>query len=194
MDELKLEDIVENIAIIKLTDSYRKNMSPLELYDVTRGCWKRKLDSVKDSNIVLAVNKGQVVEVYKVYEWVEAKNLHRETIPFDAEVEKGRVGFNGVVADEKTRDKYIGKYVNGLYKRGEISPIKTIAAQVVRADINGNINTPIKPIGVSILNGETKVICPRCKTAFLKATRCPECGQLMTYADLEDDNRIFTID
>ena len=41
VQELTLEDIKENIVIIKINKSYREGMSETELYDVTRGCWKR---------------------------------------------------------------------------------------------------------------------------------------------------------
>lgn len=46
MEKLSVDDLQENIAIIKINKSYRNGMSPLELYDITRGCWKRKLKSV----------------------------------------------------------------------------------------------------------------------------------------------------
>ncbi len=35
---LTLEDITDNIVIIKINKSYREGMSDRELYDVTRGC------------------------------------------------------------------------------------------------------------------------------------------------------------
>jgi hypothetical protein len=34
------EDITDNIIIIKINRSYKPDMSDLQLYDVTRGCWK----------------------------------------------------------------------------------------------------------------------------------------------------------
>ncbi len=37
---LTLEDITDNIVIIKINKSYREGMSGTELYDVTRGCWQ----------------------------------------------------------------------------------------------------------------------------------------------------------
>ena len=124
MEYIKREDLTENIAIIKINKSYREGLSEKELYDVTRGCWKRKLESVSNAEYVLAVSSGIVREVYDVDKWVEAEDLHRETIQFDARVEKGRVGFHGKIAVPEIREKYIGKYVNNLYKRGEAGPVK----------------------------------------------------------------------
>ena len=40
--KLTLEDIRENIVIIKINKSYREGMSETELYDVTRGCRSRQ--------------------------------------------------------------------------------------------------------------------------------------------------------
>ena len=45
--KLTLEDIRDNIVIIKINKSFREGMGETELYDVTRGCWKRKIASVE---------------------------------------------------------------------------------------------------------------------------------------------------
>lgn len=124
MIELELEDLEENIAIIKVNRSYRKGMSELELYDITRGCWKRKLESIEKAEYVLSVFNGEVKEVYKVDEWMPASELNRKTIPFDSAKEKGRIGFSGKKADSEIRNKYLGKSIAKLFKRGEASPIK----------------------------------------------------------------------
>lgn len=124
MEKLSIDDLQENIAIIKINKSYRNGMSPLELYDITRGCWKRNLKSIQDTEIVLAVVSGEVKEVYAVTSWMEASKLNRKTILYDAEVEKGRIGFSGKLASDDIRSKYIGKSVADLYKRGEANPVK----------------------------------------------------------------------
>lgn len=124
MEKLSVDDLQGNIAIIKINKSYKNGMSPLELYDITRGCWKRRLESVQDVEIVLAVLFGEVKEVYAVKSWMDASKLNRKTILYDAEVEKGRIGFSGEVASGDIRSKYLGKSVAGLYKRGEANPVK----------------------------------------------------------------------
>ncbi len=126
---LSIEDISDDIVIIKINKSYNPNMTALELYDVTRGCWKRKIDSVSSAKYALATVYGEVVEVYKIDYWVPAPALKRETIPFDAEAEKGRIGFFGTVAEQKVREKYIGKSVKNFFKQGEASPVKLIKAE-----------------------------------------------------------------
>ena len=73
LQKLTLEDIRENIVIIKINKSFREGMSETELYDVTRGCWKRKIASVEKADYALAVVYGIVKEVYQIDEWLPAK-------------------------------------------------------------------------------------------------------------------------
>ena len=120
------EDIIDDIIIITLNKSYRSGMSFEELYDITRGCWKRRIESVERAEFALAVYMGEVIEVYRIFAWYSALEEIRDTVPFDPKVERGRIIFKGEVADEKVREKYIGKNVSKFFKRGEASPVKTI--------------------------------------------------------------------
>lgn len=123
---LTLEDITDNIVIIKINKSYREGMSDRELYDVTRGCWKRSLASVEKADYALAVVKGVVKEVYQIDIWLPAEEEIRETILYNEKTDAGRIIFRGKVADEKIRQKYRNHSVSGLFKWGEASPIKVI--------------------------------------------------------------------
>jgi hypothetical protein len=128
---LSKEDITENIIVIKINRSYRENMSAEELYDVTRGFWKRKIESVEPAEYALAVAHQVVKEVYKIHSWVKAEDepIHRKTIPYNEKKDKGRIIFEGKVADEKIREKYIGKSVADFFQKGEASPTKVIMCQ-----------------------------------------------------------------
>lgn len=46
-----------------------------------------------------------------------------------------------------------------------------------------NINIPLEPFAVKELNGLVKVVCGKCKCEFEKASRCPECGQLVKFEE-----------
>ena len=126
--ELKREDITENIIIIKINRSYRPGMSKENLYDVTRGCWKISIPYASAADYALAVSFGEVKEVYKIDEWLPASEERRKTIEYDPEIEKGRIIFKGEVANDKIRNKYLGKNVKGLYRRGESNPVKVFRA------------------------------------------------------------------
>ena len=117
MQYLTQTEINEDVVIIKINKSYNPNMSALELYDITRGCWKRRLDSVSSAKYALATVYGEVVEVYKIDYWVPSILLNRQTIPYDPAIEVGRIGFFGSVADQKVREKYIGKSVKNFFKK-----------------------------------------------------------------------------
>ena len=126
LQKLTLEDIRENIVIIKINKSFREGMSEIELYDATRGCWKRKIASVEKADYVLAVVYGIVKEVYQIDKWFPAENEVRETIPYNEAVDAGRIIFKGRTANEEIRKKYLDHSVAGLFKRGEVAPVKVI--------------------------------------------------------------------
>ncbi len=183
MEKLSREDLEENIAIIKINKSFYDGMPDLNLYDVTRGCWKRKLESVSKAEYVLSVAFGEVKEVYKVNKWVPASELKRETIPYDEERYKNRIGFHGKIADATIRDKYIGKSVADLFKFGEADPVKVFLKEAAGVTLPDDINTAVKPVMVIQTEEKPLVVCPRCEETFLMAKRCPECGQLMLYKE-----------
>lgn len=114
VQELTLEDIKENIVIIKINKSYREGISETELYDVSRGCWKRKIASVEKADYALAVVYGIVKEVYQIDKWLPAENEVRETIPYNEAVDAGRIIFKGRTANEEIRKKYLDHSVAGL--------------------------------------------------------------------------------
>lgn len=69
---------------------------------------------------------GIVIEVYQIDIWLPAEEEIRETIPYSANTDVGRIIFRGKAADEKIRQKYRDHSVSGLFKRGEARPIKVI--------------------------------------------------------------------
>ena len=134
MKYLSIEDLEENIAVVKLTESYHKDLSPLQLYDISRGCWKNKLETFQKVKVVLAVHSFIVQEVYAVDKWLPATELHRETIPFDSEQEKGRIGFSGQVAPDEIRKKYIFCSVKDLFKNGNRHPIMAFLSKEINKE------------------------------------------------------------
>lgn len=179
--KLNREDLKENIVVIKINQSYREGMSALELYDVTRGCWKRKLESVERAEYVLAVAYGIVKEVYKVNRWFPAEQLKRKTIQDQPEDHIGRIAFEGNVAEESIRSKYVDKSVTDLYKFGEADPVKVFFKEADLLTVPNNLNVAAKPALVIQTETEPMIVCPVCEYSFIKAPRCPECGQLILY-------------
>ena len=180
-EKLNRSDLQENIVTIKINKSYREGMTALELYDITRGCWKRKLESVENAEYAFAVAYGIVKEVYRIDRWFPAEQLNRETIQDDPEKHIGRIAFEGSVADDSIRSKYIEKSVADLFKHGEADPVKVFFKDVAIKDTPKDINVASKPTMIIQTDDDPIIVCPNCEYSFGKAPRCPECGQLILY-------------
>lgn len=179
---LELGDITDNVLLIKINKSYRADMTPLELYDVTRGCWKRKIDSVSKAEFALSVSESIIREVYVIDSWQPSHLVKRETRENDPKKEKDRITFTGRVAEDEIRKKYIGKNVKNLYKWGEADPLKLILGNTKESNFD-SINIPEKPLAIIEGSNGEKAVCPNCKMKFKKAMRCPECGQRILYSE-----------
>ena len=46
MEEISRQDLTENVVMIRINKAYHDGMSEYELYDATRGIWRRKIESV----------------------------------------------------------------------------------------------------------------------------------------------------
>ena len=126
MDYLTLEDITDNLVVIKINKSYHDNMSAEELYDYTRGIWRRKIESVSEADYALSVVFGLVVEVFEIDRWMPANQAIFKTRTCDPARTANRIAFVGRVADDGVRRKYVGKSVANLYEFGEANPVKLI--------------------------------------------------------------------
>ena len=120
---LNYEDITENLIAIKINRSYNENMTEIALYEATRGCWKLDIRKAQHADYALSVYRGIIMEAYKIENWLPAGSIPRITLP-DAETPRGRYEFVGKVAEKEIRDKYVGKSMANLYKKGEANPIK----------------------------------------------------------------------
>lgn len=109
-------------AIIKINRIYKVGCSSEELLDMTRGYWRTSSKKARLCDIVLSVFHGEVVEVYSVDEWVDGDKI-KMTTRVNA-YRPGSYGFNGHVAPKAIRDKYIGRRVDRLFKRGDRNPVR----------------------------------------------------------------------
>ena len=119
---LMYEDITERVIAFNLRQSYKKDMTEIELYDITRGCWKVDIKKAQNVDYAFSVYEGTIIEVYKIEKWLRAEELQRATLPYVESLDKGRYGFEGKIAEKGIRDKYVGKSIE--YKKGEQSSFK----------------------------------------------------------------------
>ncbi len=114
-------DITEPALLIRISRAYREDMTPLELYDYTRGCWKINLDRASKVEYAFSVSNGIIKEVYKVAGWFDAETTMN--IRDGDATGSGRYEFVGNIAEQEVRDKYRSKSVKHLLLKGNASPV-----------------------------------------------------------------------
>lgn len=123
----EIED--RGILLIRINQLYRHGMSPVELYEVTRGVWKTgaKRNLVRH---VMALYQGVVKEVYEVKRWEPANwmayRFRVEELKAREKQYAGRWQFEGSVAREPIRGKYLGKNVSKYLAKGGQNPIQYV--------------------------------------------------------------------
>ena len=122
MKYLSQNDITDDIVVIKINRSYYEGISSEALYDYTRGIWKRSLKTVSVADYALSVAFGIVVEVYKVDRWMPATDTVFTARKVDPKKAAERVAFEGKIAPDSVRNRYIGKSVAYLFMYGAANP------------------------------------------------------------------------
>jgi len=118
----KKAEITEKVLLIKLTDSFRYNMDPMDLYDYTRGIWivGKKREEV---DYVFAVYDGIIQETYNVLKWFKGGKTFSNRVDIDAWKKRQRWEFIGSIS-EKMRKKYRYKSVEHYCSLGNRNPIR----------------------------------------------------------------------
>ena len=127
-EELSLDDVEDDVILIRINKLYRNDMTPYELYDTTRGYWRVNLEQARRAKYALAVYYGMVLEVYQITEWFPAFStmLNQDMDETTREKVKDRYEFIGTVAQENIRRKYKDKSVSNIFTRGDQNPIRYI--------------------------------------------------------------------
>jgi hypothetical protein len=112
--------VQEKALLLTINQLYWSGMSPLELYEATRGFWvigPRR----EDVELALAVYQGVVREVYRIRAWHPAGTLEYRTR--DAAPYRGsrRWEFEGEVANDIR-----ARYIDGSVGKGWQNPIRYI--------------------------------------------------------------------
>jgi len=110
--------------LIRINRLYRHHMTPLELYEATRGVWKVG-PRCTQARYALAVFEGVVREVYEIESWHPAATTPYLTRDAAQLRTSGRREFVGAVAHE-IRDGYVGRSVAAAFRQGLQNPIAYI--------------------------------------------------------------------
>jgi len=107
--DAKVITITEPTIIININRLFNRFMTPPQLYDATRSCWKVATHRRSNVMYAIAAYRGLVREVYKIDSWNSKGD---------------RWEFNGQVAEPLIRDKYINQSLDNYIVRGSQNPIK----------------------------------------------------------------------
>lgn len=119
----KLDEIGKDCILININKKYERGSGENAIYNATKETWtidKRKLDSLK---YVLSEYKGLIVEVFEVEEWYEKERGYTPKSKKFGQTKIG-YGFNGKVANDQIRNKYINKSIAHTKKKGAASAIR----------------------------------------------------------------------
>jgi hypothetical protein len=108
-------------VLIRINQHYRPNMTPTELYDATRASWKVGPQR-EQAQYALAVFEGIVREVYEIKQWLPSGSTFNYRFP-RGDRRRDRWEFVGRLAEEKTRHRYLDRFVGRYFPRGAQNPI-----------------------------------------------------------------------
>ncbi len=115
-------DIKEPSLLIRINQLFRFGMTPIELYDATRGIWRISPDREK-VELAFAVFQGVVREVYRVSQWMPAGSSFSTRMTEEDDLrDPERWEFVGTIADETVRKQYIDGSVVHYFGRNVQSP------------------------------------------------------------------------
>ncbi|MCR4030431.1 MULTISPECIES: hypothetical protein [Flavobacterium] len=129
---MELIEITEPTILIRINKTYSPTMSKQSLYDYSRGRWKLKIDRAKKAKIALSIFDGIVVEVFEIKSWHNAGKTESSRKPNDrpdlnsTKSLVGRIEFQGEIAAESIRKKYLNKSVKQYFKKGNMNPVKYV--------------------------------------------------------------------
>lgn len=107
-------DLTDPVILIRLTKTYKPSLTAKELYDATRGNWAINIVRARQARYAYALNRGKVIQVYRIDRWSETSELSGHGRP--------RICFTGEAAVERVH--HIGSNLSHYFKRGEASPTK----------------------------------------------------------------------
>jgi uncharacterized protein len=116
-------DVTDPAILVRINQLYHADMTPLELYEATRGIWKVGGPRRSRVKYALAVFEGVVREVYSVDGWAPAGSSRYDTREFEPDDIIDRWEFTGAVAAPDVRSRYIGRSVAHYFRSGNSNPV-----------------------------------------------------------------------
>lgn len=118
-------EVIDDVILITVNKLFYSSISDEELYEATRGIWVIGGRRAK-AKYAFAVFQGVVREVYEINQWHPSGTLTYSTRNKNEVFIKGRWEFDGIVADNEVRNRYVHKSVKQYITKGSQNPIKYI--------------------------------------------------------------------
>jgi len=119
-------DIKVPAILIRINRAYRSDMSPRELYELTRSAWvvsRAKCDKVQ---YAMSVYQGVIMEVYEIAGWFQGGATFGDDVHGERDENTSlRLEFVGRIAED-IRSQYVGRSVAHILKRGAQNPIQYV--------------------------------------------------------------------
>lgn len=112
-----LEQLEANCLIININRSYKRGAGAEAIYSATKEIWKINKDRLESIEYVLSEYRGLIVEVFEVSEWYEKERGYNPGAKKYGQTYIG-YGFNGTIANEEVRSRYINKSISHVKKKG----------------------------------------------------------------------------
>ena len=113
----KLEEIEKNCVIININKTYKRGSGENAIYEATKEIWNIKEFRRNQIEFVLSEYKGLIVEVFKVERWYSKERGYNKRAKKYGQTYLG-YGFEGTIAEQNVRNKYINKTISPYKKRG----------------------------------------------------------------------------
>lgn len=117
-----LDSIAKDCVIININSSYKRASGEDRLYQATKQIWKMADPRKSNLKYVLSEYRGQIVEVFEVVRWYTKKRGYNPGTKKYGRTYLG-YGFDGHVAPDHIRNKYINKSIAHKKKVGASNPI-----------------------------------------------------------------------
>lgn len=126
-----LNEMGSDCMLININRTYQRGNGVNSIYQATRETWLISAWRLPQIKYVLSEFRGLIVEVFEVKNWYPKQRLKNKTIDKEKkikiQVDVTGFGFDGNVAPDAIKNKYINKSVAHIKQRG--------AAQVIRYNL-----------------------------------------------------------
>lgn len=114
--------ITEPVMLIRVYQLYRHTMTPLELYEATRGYWKVGKQREK-AKYAMAIYESVIREVYEIQQWFPSGSTFMTRTFEEPFMDPARWEFVGRIAPDPIRKKYLLRSVAHYYPKPTQNPI-----------------------------------------------------------------------